>query len=308
MCDIWRANKNKEELTMEDLESHFKDFRELNVQWVVLSGGEALMHKNLFTLCEAFKETGAKISLLSTGLLLKKHAENVVKWCDEVIVSLDGSEDVHNEIRNIPNVYAKMKEGILSVRAVKKDIRITGRCVLQKLNYKDFPNIIKAAHDLQLDEISFLGADVSTSAFNRPELWGDEKVVEVALNEEDAKAFEKIAEQTFKDYKADFDNKFVAENPDKIRKIVQHYQSLLGLAPPPEIRCNAPWVSAVIETNGDVLPCFFHKSMGNIADASITEIINSEEAVSFRKSLDIEKNPICQNCVCYLSLKPSASF
>ena len=43
MCDIWQANRNGHELSRDDLAAHLDDFRALNVRWVVLSGGEALM-------------------------------------------------------------------------------------------------------------------------------------------------------------------------------------------------------------------------------------------------------------------------
>jgi hypothetical protein len=50
MCDIWQANHNKQELTEADLARHLDSFRKFNVRWVVLSGGEALMHRNLWAL------------------------------------------------------------------------------------------------------------------------------------------------------------------------------------------------------------------------------------------------------------------
>ena len=48
------------------------------------------MHSNLWTLCAMLKELGISITLLSTGLLLKRHADEVIRWCDEVTVSIDG--------------------------------------------------------------------------------------------------------------------------------------------------------------------------------------------------------------------------
>ena len=70
------------------------------------------------------------------------------------------------------------------------------------------------------------------------------------------------------------------------------------------MKCNAPWVSAVIEADGSVRPCFFHPVSGDIRENSLTEIINSEESISFRKSLDVQNNEICEKCVCYLNLSP----
>jgi sulfatase maturation enzyme AslB (radical SAM superfamily) len=81
-------------------------------------------------------------------------------------------------------------------------------------------------------------------------------------------------------------------------------------------RCNAPWVSAVIEANGDIRPCFFHPAIGNIHDGPLTCILNAPTAVGFRKNLDVETNPICRQCVCSLYIphqqeqargKPAAS-
>src|SRR5213080_2213099 len=72
MCDIWQANANKQELSREDLERQMGSLRNLHVQRVVLSGGEALMHQNLWLLCELLRELNSdlQITLLSTGLLL----------------------------------------------------------------------------------------------------------------------------------------------------------------------------------------------------------------------------------------------
>src|SRR5580704_16569978 len=101
MCDIWKANKNKQEITVEDLKPHLEHFRRLGVRQIVLSGGEALMHSNLWALCQLLKTDNVRITLLSTGLLLRENARQICATCDEVIVSLDGSPEIHNAIRRI---------------------------------------------------------------------------------------------------------------------------------------------------------------------------------------------------------------
>ena len=309
MCDIWKNNQNKQELTAEDFSQHITNLKKLAVKVVVFSGGEALMHSNLWRFCALLKEElKVKITLLSTGLLLRRHAESVIQWCDEVIISIDGSNDVHNAIRNIPNAYAKMKNGIAALREIDPHYRITGRCVLQRLNHQDFPNIIDAAKDLTLDQISFLGADVSTIAFNRPQPLGDERIADIALTPNEVKIFEGILEKTIVDYASDFDQGFIAESRDKIRAIGQYYAALNGMSDFPSVRCNAPWVSAVIETNGDVQPCFFFPKIGNIFEQDLSEIVNSKKAIDFRKRLDVSSNPICRKCVCSLNLKSTAQL
>src|SRR5688572_25446266 len=154
MCDIWKANKNKQEISYETLLDHVAEFKNLNVREVVFSGGEALMHSNLWKLCELLKNSNIKITLLSTGLLLKKNARNIIDNIDQVIVSLDGSEEVHDRIRKIPRAFAQLSEGIRELRKLKADFPISGRCVLQRYNFFDFINIVKAARGLGLDRIS----------------------------------------------------------------------------------------------------------------------------------------------------------
>jgi Fe-coproporphyrin III synthase len=90
------------------------------------------------------------------------------------------------------------------------------------------------------------------------------------------------------------------ESPDKLRRIVHHFNAYLGLVEPVAPRCNAPWVSAVVETDGTVRPCFFHAPIGNVSEQSLIEVVNSPRALEFRQSLRIAENPICRRCVCSL--------
>lgn len=307
MCDIWKANRNGHEITREQLAPHLDAFRGMNVQWVVLSGGEALMHSNLWTLCALLKELDVKITVLSTGLLLDRYADDVTRWCDEVTVSLDGSREVHNRIRNVPRAYERLAEGVAALRAVDFRFRVTARCVLQRLNYADLPHIIDAAHEIGVEQISFLAADVSTTAFNRPTPWDDERVADVALTPEEVTAFERVLETVIREYREDFRSGFIAESPEKLRRLPRYYAALNGDGDFPEPVCNAPWVSTVIEADGTVRPCFFHQALGNMHEQSLDAILNSEEAVDFRRRLDVTSDPICQTCVCTLHLGAGAS-
>jgi MoaA/NifB/PqqE/SkfB family radical SAM enzyme len=302
MCDIWKANADKKEISIEDLAAHLQTFKKLRVKRVALSGGEALMHSNLWKFCEQLNSIGARISLLSTGLTLKNHASEIVTYCDDVIVSLDGGKEVHNRIRNIPNAFEKLAKGIATIKKINPSFRITGRTVLQKANFRDFENIVESAKALGLNQISFLAADVSSSAFNRPQEWAGERKEEVALSPTETDELESILKNSFQRLRKEFEEKFIAEGPDKMLGLVQHYRAYYGKESFPKRNCNAPWVSAVIEPNGDVLPCFFHKSYGNIHDEPFEKIINSSKAVSFRKTLNMEADPICKKCVCSLKV------
>jgi MoaA/NifB/PqqE/SkfB family radical SAM enzyme len=308
MCDIWKANHEKKEITVEQLQPHLETFKRLNVKQVALSGGEALMHPNLWKLCEALKGIGAKISLLSTGLLVKAHAEEIVRYCDDLIISIDGDRDVHNQIRNIPHAFEKLKEGVEAIKNIDAPFRVTGRSVLQKSNFRNFIATVKAAKEILLDQISFLAADVSSPAFNRAQLWTEEKKEEVALSISEADELQQVLEESFHSLTEEYQSKFIAESQAKLLSFVQHFKAGHGQGSFPVKKCNAPWVSAVIESNGDVMPCFFLPSYGNIHKDKLDDIINSKKAISFRKHLDVKSNPVCQRCVCSLNVGLTQRF
>ena len=118
MCDIWKGNHNLKQLQESDIRGLLDSLKKFHTKQVVMSGGEALLNPDFFRLCEILKRQDIKISLLSTGLTLKKHANAVVQWVDDVIVSLDGDESLHDTIRNIPGAFGKLREGITSVRSL----------------------------------------------------------------------------------------------------------------------------------------------------------------------------------------------
>jgi MoaA/NifB/PqqE/SkfB family radical SAM enzyme len=302
MCDIWKANSSKKEISFEELSRHVDQFKKWQVREVLLSGGEPLMHSNLWDLISLLRKNKISITLLSTGLLLEKYSNEITSNCAEVIVSLDGDRETHNQIRNIPNAFEKLATGVQSLKKINPRFKVTGRCVIQKKNYFAFDNIVKSAKEIGLDRISFLAADVSTVAFNRDEPWSEGHVSEVALNKKEALHFENLIEQSIVSRKGDYEKRFIAENPVKMNRIVQYFKALNGLGDYAAPNCNAPWVSAVIESDGSVLPCFFHKSYGNIFNTTLDEVINSQEAIRFRKELNVETNPVCKKCVCSLKI------
>src|SRR5207302_4108079 len=110
------------------LATHVASILLLRDTHVVRSRGVAWTHSLLWTLCDLLCESGvARITCLSTGLLLERRAAEVVRWGDEVTVSLDGSREVHDRIRNIPNAYDRLAAGVRALRALAPDFRVTAR-------------------------------------------------------------------------------------------------------------------------------------------------------------------------------------
>jgi len=307
MCDIWRVT-TKTEIAAADVARWVGEWRDLGVRRVVLSGGEALLHSDLWALCDHLRAADIAITTLTTGLGLKRHAAALVQRCDHVIVSLDGPQPVHDRIRNVPRAYERLAEGVAEVRRVGPGMTVSARCTVQRSNFRSLRATVAAARALGLDSVSFLAADVSSTAFNRADGWDDDRVGDVALEADDLEGLEAELDALEAEHASDFASGFIAESPAKLRRrIGQYYGALLGRDEFPAVSCNAPWVSGVIEADGTVRPCFFQPAFGNLHEAgSLAAIVNSPAAVAWRKGLDIHRNAICRKCVCTLSLRETA--
>jgi MoaA/NifB/PqqE/SkfB family radical SAM enzyme len=301
MCDIWRIREPKE-IMPADLERQLASFRGLGVRWLVFTGGEPQMNGQLSSLAKMLRAEGIRITMLTAGLLLESHAESIAATIDDVIVSLDGPPAVHNHIRRVPHAFERTAAGVAALRKIRPDIQVRARCTIQKANHLSLRDVVQSAKEIGLNSISFLAADLTSDAFNRPQGWLPERQDRVALNVEEIEELDAEVERLISEHQCDLVTGFVVESAGKLRRIVLHFRAHLGQAEHVAPRCNAPWVSAVVEASGDVRPCFFHPSLGNIRDHTLQEIVNGPEALKFRANLDVATNPICRRCVCSLHI------
>ena len=296
MCDIWKRT-DTQEITPEELARHLDGIVALGVLHVVFTGGEPLMHSDLFRLAAPLRAHGIRVTILSTGLLLARDAARVVRSMDEAIVSLDGPREVHDAIRRVPGAFDRLAEGVAAIHRLDPTFPVSARCTVQSRNAAHLRETVAAARAMGLRSISFLAADLDSNAFDRPVAWPDTRKATVAP---ELAAVENEIECLIAEYPADG---FVLESAEKLRRITAHFRAHYGLEPHVAPRCNAPWVSAVWETNGDVRPCFFHPPLGNTTHRTLAEIVNGPAAEAFRETLNVAENPVCQRCVCSLYLR-----
>jgi MoaA/NifB/PqqE/SkfB family radical SAM enzyme len=301
MCDIWKTTESRE-LNATDLERQLDSIRRLGVRWIVFTGGEPLLHSHLDCLVAMLHEENIRITLLTTGLLLKRHAATVASNFNDVIISLDGPPEIHDRIRRVPNAFERLQEGIAALRVHNPLIEIGLRMTVQRANHTHLRAAVETAKDLSVSWISFLAADLTSTAFNRETPWTAHHQSEIGLTCKETKELEAEVDLLIRDYEKEIASGFIREDACKLRRLVTHFRAALGLDRPVSPICNAPWVSAVIETDGNVRPCFFHRSVGNLNHGTLAEVINGQRALQFRRELDIDANPTCLNCVCSLNL------
>src|SRR6202789_789513 len=135
MCDIWKREAH-EQVPVSDLDRHRASLRNLGVRQVVLSGGEPLLHSDLGALCDFFRQENIRLTLLTTGLLLFKRADDVSTLFDDVIVSIDGPREIHDAIRRVYGAFDVITKGVAAIHAQRPDMHIACRTTVQKANHR----------------------------------------------------------------------------------------------------------------------------------------------------------------------------
>jgi len=302
-CDWWKADGARD-LSLSEIDTLAADLARAGTRVVVFTGGEPLYRPDVMAVADLFRAKGIALQLLTSGLALGRFADDVAARFQAVTVSLDGhTPELYRAIRGVDGLEAVVA-GVRKLRARAPAVAVSARATLHRHNFRFLPDLIAKSRDMQLDQISFLAADVSSDAFNRgpglPQVDADGPG-RLLLTADEADELDAIVEATIRTNGDALARQEIAPDAQGLRRLVRYYRAHLGqgrfVAPP----CNAPWASLFIEAHGDVRPCFFHPAVGNLRDRALGDLL-AEAMPAFRAGLDVTTNPVCTRCVCSLKV------
>lgn len=299
-CSYRKPSPN--ELSLEEIGRLAGALKGFGLRHIVYSGGEPLIRKDFPEICTLFANHGVRQSLLTNGLLLEKRFGEIGSFFSEIIVSIDGpNEQIHDSIRGVRSFH-KIVRGIRA--AVESHGRISLRTVIQKRNFGSIIDMVRFAHEVGAVRISFLAADVLPGSFGRGASGPALNREDVILTKEETVEFRRVLRNMFTECRGEFESGFISESPEKLGRLAGYYEALLGMRPYPPTVCNAPMVSTVITSTGDLLPCFFLPAYGTIREGSIDDAANSGGVRATRADVRSGRLDRCRTCVCTLHIKP----
>ena len=78
---------------------------------VILRGGEPFLFPDIVELLEYINSKRIFVSLDTNGTLLKKYAADIVRIGNiHITISVDGPEEIHDQVRGMKGCYRKIKE------------------------------------------------------------------------------------------------------------------------------------------------------------------------------------------------------
>jgi MoaA/NifB/PqqE/SkfB family radical SAM enzyme len=293
-CDYWRHGRS--DISLERVSRLLPSLARLQTRVALISGGEPLLNPQWAQIAQLLKDGGLHVWLLTSGLSLAKHAGRAGQLFDAITVSLDGvNAETYAAIRGL-NAFERVCAGIRA--AASTGIPVGLRVTVQAANYRQLPAFIDLARQLGAHQVSFIAVDVANPhAFGRL----DGIVPDLALQPGDLPELEQILSAMERDYAPDFRSGFIAESPNKLRRIHQYFSAVCGVGAFPPTRCNAPEFSAVIDAGGRVNPCFFIPGpTGQPLQDELGAVLNADSMLALRADIRARARSECATCVCSL--------
>jgi len=296
-CDYWRHGRL--DVSLQSIAALLPDLRKLHTRVALLSGGEPLMNPEWRAIAALLRDAGLRVWLLTAGLALAKHAADAAALCETITVSLDGTQaDTYRAIRGL-DAFDKVCEGIRAV--VSRGASVGLRVTLQRANYPELERFVGLAHELGVHQVSFLAVDVANAhAFARENV----NAGDLPLAPADLPRFAAGIDALERYHAQDFHSGFIAESPQKLRRIHQYFAAIHGLADFPAVRCNAPEFSAVVGADARVSPCFFIPGTGVDTRAGLINALGEPSMVAQRARIRDGEHAECARCVCSMWRDP----
>lgn len=302
-CSWWStpppgASGGGGELSLPEIRTLASDLARLGTRLVVFTGGEPLLRPDVFDAARLFRERGMTLHLLTSGLGLEPRVASVANVFSRVIVSLDGADAAqYRAIRGVDG-FAAVRDGVKRLRAFAPRLPVAARATIHARNFRDMGGITAAARAMGCVSVSFLAADLTSPAFGHR---NPTELESLGLSRADVSEFREGMSSFIRTHEDDIASGFIAESADKLRQLPEYYAAANGDGRFPAKACNAPWMSSVIEPNGDVRPCFFQSAVGNIRHTGVIDVVR-HALPAFRKNLDVTTDATCERCVCSLKL------
>jgi MoaA/NifB/PqqE/SkfB family radical SAM enzyme len=327
MCGQWSRegyirNHNevlKNELGLSEWKAVVDELAAHGIASVLLRGGEVFMLPWIVELLEHIHEKGMYISIDTNGTLLEQHAADLVRIGRmHLTVSVDGPEEVHDNVRGALGTFQKLKAGVARIAELEKTSENKlSRSIcftISRYNYQSLGDMPDVARSLGLGSIAIV------PYYYFPEAVG--RKYEQELRALGCQAYSWIGFH-HEDSGVDF---------AEFRRQLRQYQASLGeiysypYLPLDENQFEAWFADATtqvgpvhcqnveklidIQPDGSANFCvdFIDYTFGNVKEANIETLWNGEKAERFRQAR--RKNPlaVCYRCGAKFMSQPWSEY
>ena len=297
------SQADNNELTVEEYEKISKNIKSINV--LGISGGEPFLRNDLSSIVKTiYKNCHPLVLDLPTNAFyvdsVLKQVEDIAKYCKDMALdiqlSIDGPEDVHDDIRGLKGSFNRVKEAykaLIALRSRYKNLRIKACVVYSGYNQDHIEELFNILDKdfKDLDRIVFSVAHGSVQ--NKQAMCFDWEKYFASCN--------RLRDNTKARKRGDLHSIFtialrMAKN-DLLKEVLKkkHMYKI----------CSAGKRVAAVGESGEVFPCEpLWQSIGNLRDNdySLKKILRSNAMKEFNKKM------LSKKCNCHWGLPLSNSI
>ena len=249
--------------------------------------------KNLFT------------SVTTNALTLKQKAEKLVNaGLNELYISLDGPQEIHNEIRGHKKSFQKAMEGIETLLNLNPNQTIAIFCVITEWNIGHLIPFLDQIKHLPLKQVGFMHPNFTPNslAIAHNHTWSQaypatiSNVEEVTIDNFDLNILQNevltIKENNYS-FPVTFSPDIISE--EEINRFYNKPHLKIGRG------CNDIYRNIMIKSDGSVIPAHgrcYNLTLGNLYNESLKEIWHSKVLQQLRNDLRSSGGllPACNRC------------
>jgi MoaA/NifB/PqqE/SkfB family radical SAM enzyme len=316
MCGQWseegymHQNKDslKQQLKLADWKRLVDEIADHGVSGILIRGGEAFLYPGMIELLEYIRSKGMFTSIDSNGTLLKDVAADLLRIGNlHVTVSVDGPEEIHDQVRGVKGCFQRIREGMAVLRELEKS---TGKQIstsitftISPYSYRGLGVLPDVARSLQIKTVCIV------PYYYVPEALGKEYEREMAdqfgcqafswqgFHHEDSGVDLEIFRQQYRQFLASLGDLFnYPYLPLSEEEYLEWFSSPTSVVR--TSRCANVEKLIDIQPQGNANFCvdFPDYTIGNIKESTIAELWNSERAIRFRERRREKPFGACHRC------------
>jgi MoaA/NifB/PqqE/SkfB family radical SAM enzyme len=251
----------------------------------------------------------------TNGTLLAERGDFLVRQGMGIVsVSIDGTEEVHDQIRGQKGLFRRSIKGITSLLEARKRLKspapiVQIACTISKANVNVLGEMVPLANEVGADIILFQHTD-----FNSPE--HVEKHNQLLAPEKASAYGLEIFQPSIPDgefYQSEIGQEHIPQLAEALRKAKGQAQGrvkvlfspgigtnelesyYLDLNYPSSQKCIGLWTTLRVLPDGTFSPCL-HVAAGNITEQSLEEIWNGRTIRNLRELISTRLLPGCARC------------
>lgn len=146
----------KDKMSIENVRVILDNLRDLPIKDIILTGGEPLLHNDLFKIMDEIKQQGYNVDICTNGSLINsKNVKKLSNYLSEISISLDTSDPRMYELIRGANHYERVINSITILVNAGVEVHLT--CVINKHNINEIEELIRVASLSGVNSINFLG-------------------------------------------------------------------------------------------------------------------------------------------------------